>query len=307
MTDPDPTSPPPLRVGLVGAGPWAQIFTAPLLAAGPHCALAAVWARRADAAEALAARHGVPAAHDLDQLFASCDAVAFAVPPDVQAELAACAVRAGRHVLLEKPIAMTLAGAEALADAVGSAGVRSQVVLTNRYLPSMREFLAGLPPLHPFGGRAAFFGGGAIPGSWFGTPWRLEQGALLDLGPHALDAVDAALGHVTSVRASGDSLRMVAITCEHETGAVSQISLSATSPVDPGGLVVEIVGRGGVAVLDTAAGDAASRAQAYGAAMANLTAEFAATVRGEPHPLDVHRGLHLQRLLDRAQRELLAA
>ena len=41
------------RVGLVGAGPWAGLFTAPLLAAGPACTLTAVWARRSELAEQL--------------------------------------------------------------------------------------------------------------------------------------------------------------------------------------------------------------------------------------------------------------
>jgi predicted dehydrogenase len=89
-----------LRVGLVGAGPWAGMFTAPMLAAGPATALAAVWARRAEASGDLAARYGVPAVGSLSDLFAECDAVAFAVPPNVQAEIAVQAAEAGKHLLL---------------------------------------------------------------------------------------------------------------------------------------------------------------------------------------------------------------
>jgi predicted dehydrogenase len=43
-----------IRVGLVGAGPWAGMFTAPMLASAPGMSLAAVWTRRPAAAEALA-------------------------------------------------------------------------------------------------------------------------------------------------------------------------------------------------------------------------------------------------------------
>src|SRR5262245_17195655 len=189
----------PVRVGLVGAGPWAQLFTAPLLAAGPACTLAAVWARRADAAGQLAAAHGTVAVATFDELLAACDAVAFAVPPDVQAELALAAARAGRALLLEKPIALDLAQAERLAGAVAAAGVVSQVVLTNRYRPTMRRFLDDSAGFGATAGRAAFVGGGATSGSPFATPWRLEHGALLDLGPHVLDALDAALGPITAI------------------------------------------------------------------------------------------------------------
>src|SRR5689334_24082209 len=122
-----------LSVGLVGAGPWAGMFTAPMLAAGPATRLAAVWARRAEAAGELAARYGVPAVGTPSDLFAECDAVAFAVPPDVQAAVAVEAAAAGKHLLLEKPVAFTVDAAEDVARAVDEARVVTQLVLTNRY------------------------------------------------------------------------------------------------------------------------------------------------------------------------------
>src|SRR3954464_11622279 len=98
----------PVETGLVGAGPWAEQFHAPLLAAGPETRLAGVWARRPEAAQALAARFGVPAFSDYARLLDRCEAVAFAVPPDVQAEMAARAALAGAAVFLDKPLALTL-------------------------------------------------------------------------------------------------------------------------------------------------------------------------------------------------------
>src|SRR4051794_16765482 len=87
---PDPPRAPTvtLRVGLVGAGPWAAMSTGPMLAAGPGTTLAAMWARRPAAAAELGDRFGVPVARSFEELLGACDAVAFAVPPDVQAELA---------------------------------------------------------------------------------------------------------------------------------------------------------------------------------------------------------------------------
>lgn len=78
----------PLAVALVGAGPWAEAVYAPMLAAGPETRLACVWSRRPQAARALAAAHGSEGVESFDALLERCDAVAFAVPPDVQAELA---------------------------------------------------------------------------------------------------------------------------------------------------------------------------------------------------------------------------
>ena len=122
----------PWRVGVVGAGPWASMVHAPVLAAGPETTLARLWARRPEAAAELAGRHGAPAFDRYEDLLDACDAVAFAVPPGVQAAMAVQAAAAGKALLLEKPIADDLAGAERLADAVGTAGVPSLVVLSYR-------------------------------------------------------------------------------------------------------------------------------------------------------------------------------
>jgi predicted dehydrogenase len=298
----------PLRVGLVGAGPWATIFTAPLLAAGASCALSGIWARRPEAATQLAQRHGVPAATTLDELFASCDAVAFAVPPDVQADLAARAARAGRAVLLEKPIALSLADAEHLTEVIDDAGVVSQLVLTNRYRPTMRAFLRDAEGFGATAARATFLGDGATPGSYFGTPWRLAEGGLLDVGPHVFDALDTALGRIVAVEAAGDPHGVVAVTCQHERGAISQATMSATTPNPQGGLVLELIGPHGVRVLDTGRGDAADGLADIRAAMGTLVDELADAVRtGRSSDLDVHRGLYLQRLLDDAGGQLRRA
>ena len=80
----------------MGAGPWAERFHAPMLAGAADLELVAVWARRRAAAEELAGRFGASATEALDDLLDRCDVVAFAVPPDVQADLALRAAEAGR-------------------------------------------------------------------------------------------------------------------------------------------------------------------------------------------------------------------
>ncbi len=206
-----------LAVGLVGAGPWASMVHAPVLAAGPTTRLCGIWARRPEAATALAERHGTRAAPSFEALVDSCEAVAFAVPPGVQADLAAQAAAAGRPVLLEKPIAADLESAERLAAAIGAAGVASTVVLSWRFADPVRSFLAEAQAVQPIGGRATFVSG-ALRGGPFATPWRLDRGPLLDLGPHVVDLLDAALGPVVAVRAHGDLHRWVGLLLDHRGG-----------------------------------------------------------------------------------------
>src|SRR5262249_12428957 len=145
-------------------------------------------------------------------------------------------------------------------------------------------FLEAAATFAPAAGRAAFLGDGAVPGGFFATPWRLEHGALLDLGPHVLDALDAALGPIVAVEARGDPHGVVALTCGHAGGEISQAMLSVTTPARPSGLVVELYGPGGRLAFDATVGDREDVA----AAMATLTAELAGAVRtGTSGPLSV--------------------
>jgi predicted dehydrogenase len=287
----------PVRIGLIGAGPWAAMVHAPLFAAGPGTVLNAVWARRYDAAELLAQQHGARAVATPGALFDCCDAVVFSVPPAVQAELGVEAARAGKALVLEKPIAADLAGAERLAAAVVEAGVPSALVLTWRYTEVVRQFLAAAPAIGAFGGRGAFIGGGLIRGP-FRTPWRVEAGPLLDLGPHVIDLLDAALGPVAAVQATGRLSTWVSLLLEHEGGAVSDVALCAHAPIHPHRAGAELYGERGQLSVDCAA--------AVGpAAFATLREEIVAMVRAQrSHPIDVHRGLHLQRIIGEATRQL---
>jgi predicted dehydrogenase len=189
----------PVSVGLVGAGPWARDMHAPTWASGPETRLVAVWARRLPAARALARAYGAQAVEAYDDLLDRCEAVAFAVAPDVQAELGIRAARAGRALVLEKPIALDLPAARALAQAVAEAGVVTQLVLTKRYHPATRAFLAAAAAFDAAGARACYLHG-AFLGGELASGWRLTAGALPDLGPHILDLLDAALGPIAEAR-----------------------------------------------------------------------------------------------------------
>jgi predicted dehydrogenase len=267
----------------------------PVLAAGPETRLAAVWSRRPEAAAELAAQVGTVAAGSFEELLDRCEVVAFAVPPDVQAALAVRAAKAGKALLLEKPLALDLDAARRLADAVAEAGVVSQVVLTKRYHPRTRAFLAAAAGFPAIGARGSYLHG-AFLGGPFATGWRMTYGALHDLGPHLLDLADAALGPIADLRATGDPRRWIELTCRHESGAVSQLSLSGAVGLPASRAGIELFGPTGALGLDFATVDHAE-------CWPVVRAELAAAVRtGTPHPLDVRRGLLLQELVEKAAR-----
>jgi predicted dehydrogenase len=139
---------------------------------------------------------------------------------------------------------------------------------------------------------------GALLGGMFATPWRLERGPLLDLGPHVIDLLDAALGPVVGIRAHGDLKGWVGLLLDHEGGQASEASLCASTAAEPRIAGVDVFGPTGALRVDCTGVGAETFAQ--------VAAEFAATVlRGGGHPLDVHRGLALQRLIDEAERQIL--
>jgi predicted dehydrogenase len=269
---------------------------APTFAAGPETELTGVWSRTNEHAADLAAEHGVPAFGSFDELLAASDAIAIAVPPDIQPELAVRAAEAGKALLLEKPLAFDVEGAERIAAAVSSAGVGSMMLLTYRYAQVVRDFLNEAAKFDASGGRAAFLSGAFLGGAFAGG-WRLERGVLVDVGPHILDLVDAALGEITAVAGRGDPKNWVSLVVEHATGAVSDVAISCRAAITPSRTEVEIFGPSGSLTVDARSGP---RDQSF----ALLRSELAAIARGARHPCDADRGLHLQRVVDAAQRSL---
>lgn len=279
-----------MRIGLVGAGPWARQAAVPALTAHDDVDFAGVWARRPEAAAAVAP--GVPVLDSVDALIDAVDAVAFAVPPEVQAELAVRAAEAGRHVLLDKPIAGTVVDAERLAAAVDRAGVSSMVTLTRRFAGETRAFLRDARAQRTVGLTATWLSGALLGGEYAGSAWRHDGGALMDVGPHVVDLAEAVLGPVTDVpfaRRDAESDTW-SLTLDHD-GRVSQVTLSMRTPVRPSVLRVSASGPDGLV-------DLLDRTTPPDRCYTVLLDEFLESVRtGTPHEFSVHRGAHLQRVL----------
>ncbi|HKS46239.1 MAG TPA: Gfo/Idh/MocA family oxidoreductase [Amycolatopsis sp.] len=287
----------PIRVGLVGAGPWAKSVHAPGLADHPGTTLTAVWSRRKEAAEELGHAHGAQACADFDELLGQVEAVAFAVPPVVQAELAVVAAKAGKHVILEKPLAPDVPAAERLADVISGAGVASLMMLTLRYAIETRDWLAALAATGGWtGGGARWLSGALLGGQYSGSPWRHETGALADIGPHALDLLDAALGPIVGVvAASRTPADLWHLILAHEGGATSSATLSVKVPVTPSVVDIAVYGQHGYRALGRKPGGGP---ESYIALLDDFAAMIATGTTA--HPCDVQRGLHLQRLLGQA-------
>ncbi|MEV0244537.1 Gfo/Idh/MocA family oxidoreductase [Streptomyces sp. NPDC050674] len=286
-----------MRIGLLGTGPWARLAHAPALSGHGELDFTGVWGRRPEAAKELAERYGVRAYDDVDELFADVEAVAVALPPEVQASLAARAARAGCHLLLDKPLAPTVEQGRAVVEAAGEAGVASVVFFTTRFQPEPAAWIAEQAALGGwFTARAEWLGAVFTGDSPFATPWRREKGALWDVGPHALSVLLPVLGDVRRVTAAacgpGDTSHLV---LDHAGGASSTLTLSLTAPPAAAGAAVELRGEAGVAVLPESS-DGAVPALARAA-----DALLDAARTGRPHACDAAFGLRVTEILTAAQ------
>jgi predicted dehydrogenase len=291
-----------LRFGLVGTGHWAQITHARALASTDGIEFAAVWGRNAGAAADLAARYHVTAHRDLPEFLAGVDAVAFAVPPDVQAPIAIRAARAGKHLLLEKPIAVTAAEADALADAVEQARVASVVFFTARFQDNVRAWEAEVTSSGGWAGGCAVWLGSALqPGSPFNTPWRREKGALWDLAPHMVSLLWASLGPVRSVTAQVGLADVTHLILRHEGGVTSTATVTLDAPESAEFNELFMWGRAGRSAAPTAVPDPVTP-------LRTALAELAANARSGQvrHPCDARFGRDVVRVLADAERQISA-
>jgi predicted dehydrogenase len=283
-----------MRFGVLGTGYWAADVHATALAGHPDAELVGVWGRDLAKAKAVGARFDVPGTDDVDGLLADVDAISVALPPDVQAPLAERAAAAGKHLLLEKPIALSVDAADRVVDAVAAAGVASVVFFTNRFRTATSTWLEQAARTTLAGGSVTWLG--SLAGSPFDTPWRREHGALWDVGPHALSLLVPALGPVTAVQAGrgqGDTVHLV---LDHPDGRASTVTVSSTAASLASGIDVWVHGDAGRLVLLPESGVAV---EAHQVAVTELQA---AALTGGAHPCDAAFGRDVVRVLAAAQR-----
>ncbi|MCU1529066.1 MAG: oxidoreductase, partial [Frondihabitans sp.] len=183
----DPRDAPALRWGILAPGVIANDFVDSLLRHTDQ-RVVAVGSRSAERAAAFAAKHGAERSYgSYEQLVSDprVDVVYVASPHSEHEEHALLAIAAGKHVLIEKPIAVDAAGARRIADAARAAGVFVTEAMWTRYRPQsdiVRQILergdlgAVRIVTADFGGYATY-----DPTSRLFDP-ALAGGALLDLG-----------------------------------------------------------------------------------------------------------------------------
>ena len=146
------------------------------------------------------------ATNDAVRVFADCsiDAVIICTLNASLAPLALAAIRAGKHVLVEKPGAISVAEVDELIAAAGTAGIRVRVGFNHRYHPALQmayEFFASgtLGPLMFIRGRYGHGGRVGYDREWRADPQRSGGGELIDQGVHLIDLAGLFLGDFASI------------------------------------------------------------------------------------------------------------
>lgn len=130
-----------MRVAVIGTSWWADTMYLPPLDAHPQASVVAACGRDLGRAEAFATAWNIPHVFtDVESMFdeVELDAVVIATANDSHHDLALAAISRGLHVLCEKPLAMNVAQAEAMAAAATEAGVHTHVPFTYRWMPAVR-------------------------------------------------------------------------------------------------------------------------------------------------------------------------
>ena len=194
--------------GIVGTGVIAAIH-ADAISLLPDARLVAVTDVAADAAAAFAAAHGCAAEPDLGALLARPDVevVCVCVPSGLHAAVGAQAAQAGKHLVVEKPIDVSLEAADRLIDAARAAGVALTVISQHRFDPGLVELRRLLDD-----GALGRLVLGEASTKWYRTQayydsaaWRgtyaMDGGSLMNQGVHYVDLLRWCMGPPAEVTA----------------------------------------------------------------------------------------------------------
>jgi predicted dehydrogenase len=196
-------APRPFRFGLIGAGVAAEIHVAAMRTL-PGVEVHAIADAVPERARALATRYGIPEVHESGEALArraAVDAVAVLTPHHLHLPYVLAAASAGRHVLVEKAIAHTVAAADELIDACGARGVTLAGIFQNRFTSAarrLREAVAGGVLGRVFLASVTVKEHRA-PGYFLDSPWRGRKaeaggGVLMIQAIHMIDLLLWVLG-----------------------------------------------------------------------------------------------------------------
>ncbi len=237
-----------IRWGIIGLGDIAERNFTPALAKAADCELVSVYSRSAAKGKEFIAKYQVPRAYDsLDKMLADpeLDAVYIASPNSIHAEQSVAASRAGKHVLCDKPMALTVADGERMIRAAEDNKVRLDVAFRLRYHPAHaeahRHVLSGvLGEIQLI--KAQNFVGGARP-YWANAGWRNDpavagSGSIVAQAVHPVDLLRYLTGsEIVEVRCITDedpparpSSECTISLFKFANGALAQVASGAVVP-----------------------------------------------------------------------------
>src|SRR3990170_3902406 len=251
--------------GIVGCGMISQ-FHARAIAEVRGAKLVACCDTRAESADKFAAANGCTAYHSLDAMLAdkAVDVVTIATPSGLHMEPAVAAAKAGKHVIVEKPLEVTLKKCDRIIRACEQDGVQLATVFPSRFHDSSVKLKRAIE-----GGRFGRLTVGDAYVKWFRTQqyydsgawrgtWALDGGgALMNQAIHSVDLLAWLLGPVVEIQANAATLAHVRIEVEDTVVATLRFAngalgvLEATTAAYPGYLKrIEVHGSEGSAVLE---------------------------------------------------------
>lgn len=185
-----------LKIGIIGCGKITEVRHAPEYAENPQCQIAGFYDVYTEKAEEFAAKYGGKAFQSVEEMLESdIDAVSVCVANRFHASLSIQALKAGKHVLCEKPMATTEGDCEAMVKAAEESGKYLMIGLNQRlakaHVKGREIFQSG-----EMGGLVAFETHFSHPGpeswtgkanSWFYDKKTAQFGVMADLGVHKTD------------------------------------------------------------------------------------------------------------------------
>jgi predicted dehydrogenase len=195
-----------IRWGIIGTGDISSRLVPDLLTVD-GCSVTAVWGRAQEGADSFAAEHDIPFATDQRARLlerGDVDVVYIATPAHTHREIALEALEAGKHVLVEKPMAMSAPDVEAIFAKAREVGKFAMEAMWMRFNPLHVEVIERI--------RAGLLGDVRSVRASFGTPFRASPtrlrpadggSILLDRGIYAVTLAHWAMGRPDSVNASG--------------------------------------------------------------------------------------------------------
>ena len=196
-----------LSVGMVGTSWWADAMHLPALASHPKARTVAICGRNRDNAQKMAEIWNIPQVYtDYRDMIenADLDVVVIATPNDSHYPISMKAFDAGLHVLCEKPIALTYAQAQEMADTADAKGLKTSVPFTYSYMPTARylkELIDDGYIGRPYHLNLRYYTSFAREGDY---RWRFDRkiagsGVLGDIGSHFLYIAEWLYGEISAI------------------------------------------------------------------------------------------------------------